>query len=258
MFRRFALLFVSTFVAVFLVRIPSFPSLLSGSESILFHPDSALATLSPSSSIIPTSLIESSPAGSALAPGTFPEIRLPVDVHYRFYSIGGTTADELRSQLAQQSPVNDAEGRSFDALTSWNVYWNFRYARRGKTCSARSINTKLDVVFTLPRWKAPRYVSSGLWSEWNSYMTALKLHEEGHKKNGVDAADSVLQALHQLPAYPTCHQLEKAAKEAAERVIAAYNRRDVEYDRATGHGRTQGAVFPIVNTASQPVPHPSL
>jgi len=256
--RRFALLFLSTLIAVSFVRVPSFSDWLSGSWFTLFRTSSALATISPPPPVLPSSLTD--PLLPSLSPSPAPssESHLPVDVRYHFYPIAGTTAAELRSQMLQRSPVSDAEGRSFDALTNWNVHWNIRFARNGKSCVARSINTQVDVVFTLPRWKGSHYVSSGLRTEWNHYMTALQLHEEGHKKNGVAAAQSVLQVLRQLPEYPNCRELEKAAKEAADQVIAVYNRQDIAYDRATGHGRTQGAVFPLIHADAQTAPNASL
>lgn len=256
MSRRFVLLFLSTFIAVFLVRIPFSLNLKSASGVALFRPDAALATVAPAPSLIPP-LPHELPLPVSQSPA-LSESHLPIDVHYRFYPVAGTTAAELRSQMIQQSPVRAAEGHTFDALTNWSVHWNFNFNRTGKTCAARSIRTHVDILFTLPQWKKPQYASPQLQAEWDYYMQALKLHEEGHKKNGVDAAQSVMQALRQLPDYPDCRQLEKAAKETADRVIAAHNQRDVEYDRATGHGRTQGAVFPIASAASESAPRASL
>lgn len=248
MSRRFALLFISTFIAVSFVRVPAFVDLVSAPWSALSQSHSASASIV-LPSIFSAPLLEPFPSASSPVAAAS---SLPVSVRYDFYPIAGATATELRRQMMQQSPVSDAEGRSFDALTSWEVYWNFRYRRTGKGCAARSVNTRLNVVFTLPQWKIPRSASSELQTEWNDYIQALKLHEEGHKKNGVDAAEAVLRALHQLPEYPNCQQLEKAAKQTADQVIAIFNQRDVEYDRATAHGRTQGAVFPIAHAASVP------
>lgn len=258
MARRFALLFVATFIAVSLVHIP-FPLDFLGSASgvTLIHPDAALAIIAPVPSFIP-SLSDELPLPALSQPATSPESRLPIDVRYRFYPVAGTTAAELRSQMIQHSPVSDAEGQTFDALTSWGVHWNFNFARLGKTCAARSVRTHVDVLFTLPQWKVSRYASPQLKAEWHSYLQALQLHEEGHKKNGVDAAQAVMRALRQLADYPDCRQLEKAAKETADRVIMTYNQRDVEYDRATGHGRTQGAIFPTVNAGAESAPRASL
>ncbi|WP_088891747.1 DUF922 domain-containing Zn-dependent protease [Leptolyngbya ohadii] len=253
MSRRFVLLFVSTFIVVSLVRVPSIADFLSASWSPLFQPNSAYATISPSQispSFVPT------PATEPLT--SPPAISLPVSVRYDFYPIDGRTADELRSQMLEYSPVKDASGNSFDALTHWHIQWNFRFNRTRNSCSARAVNTRLDVTFTMPQWKAAQPISSALQSEWDEYMKALTLHEDGHKKNGVEAAQAVLQALKQLPPYSNCRDLEKAAQQTADRIITAHNQRDIDYDRATGHGRTQGAVFPIMNANAENAPHAAL
>lgn len=75
-------------------------------------------------------------------------------------------------------------------------------------------------------------------------MTALQLHEDGHKDHGVAAAQEVLSTITNLPAYPSCPELETAANTAGKSVIERYNQKDIEYDRVTQHGATQGAIFP--------------
>lgn len=246
---RSALLFVSTLLVVLLLHAPTARLMADNSidNSILtawlglFQPDPAMAVAS-LSPVVPPPARSPILSGSPAAPAASPP---PLSVKYHFYPIQGTTADELRSQMLQTSPVSDPNGNSFDALTRWDVHWNFHFARSGKSCSPDAVSSRVDVLFTLPQWRVPNFVSSDLQTEWADYIKALKLHEEGHKKNGIDAAQAVQQALNRLPEYPDCQQLEKAAKQVADRVIADYNQRDIAYDRATGHGRTQGAVFPL-------------
>ncbi|MDX2242889.1 MAG: DUF922 domain-containing Zn-dependent protease [Leptolyngbyaceae cyanobacterium bins.302] len=174
-----------------------------------------------------------------------------VNIRYRYYPIAGTTASELRSQMAAKGPRDQLEGRRYDANVDWAVNWSFRQGMSQGQCAIRSTKTRITVTYTLPQWDAPAHAERSLVAEWNQYMTALQLHEDGHKEHGVEAGRGVLQTLAHLPAASSCQELESKAQAAAQAVIKAYNQKDLEYDRTTRHGYTQGAVFPPVATVSR-------
>ncbi len=161
-----------------------------------------------------------------------------------YYSITGSTANELRSQLNQRGVIHPPNGERYDAYTNWYVRWNYRYQTQASRCRISSANVHTDVKITLPRWTASSSISPALKNKWNRYIQALQVHENGHKQNGIDAGKEVLRTLLSMSAYPTCAQLEVAANAAANQVIKNYSQRDIEYDRLTQHGVSQGAVFP--------------
>lgn len=171
-----------------------------------------------------------------------PEHQISVQTVY--YSVTGKTANELRSQLNQRGVIHPPSGQCFDGYTNWRVNWNYRYQTQGNTCRVGSANVSTNIKITLPKWKRPSSISSGLKNRWNRYIAALEVHENGHKKNGLDAGKDILQTLRSMSAYPTCEELGLAANVAADEVIKIYNQKDIEYDRVTEHGRTQGARFP--------------
>lgn len=175
----------------------------------------------------------------------------PVSISYRYYPITGISASELRSQMSQRGPIDQHEGRRYDAHTEWVVRWSYRYTQARNLCRVRSATTKVAVTFTMPQWKAPFNAERSLIADWNAYLASLQLHEEGHKRNGVDAGQDVVQALNQLPAYPSCKALEGAIQSTAQTIIKQYNQKDLAYDRTTRHGYTQGAVFPRITTVSR-------
>jgi predicted secreted Zn-dependent protease len=184
------------------------------------------------------SIIES---GAATLAASSPAVS---NVRYQYYPISGATARELRAQMGQRGPLDRLEGRRYDARTDWILRWSYRYARTGNQCTLRSITSQVDVTLIYPRWQPPAKVSRSLVSDWNRYLAALQLHEEGHKNHGVAAGRDVVEKLSQMPSYPSCQELGKAANALAQTISKGYNQRDVEYDRSTRHGYTQGAVFP--------------
>jgi predicted secreted Zn-dependent protease len=70
------------------------------------------------------------------------------------------------------------------------------------------------------------------------------LHESGHARNAVAAARKIEAGLTALPPEPTCEALRSKANDLGHALIKEANQADLDYDRATQHGATQGARFP--------------
>ena len=166
-----------------------------------------------------------------------------ITVDYRYYAVGGSTPQAMRSQLNQVSPVVE-DGQRFDGKTYWYVRWSYYYANKGNRCRITQAKSSVEVEFTLPQWQQPTNAPRSLVNQWQRYMSALQLHEDGHKDHGIAAAQEVLAAIKNLPDYPSCPELETAANAAGKSIIQRYNQKDIEYDRVTQHGATQGAIFP--------------
>lgn len=173
---------------------------------------------------------------------------LPVSVRYNYYPIQGMSDTELRSQMTRQGPLDTLEGRRYDANTTWAVRWSYRYKPLGNQCAIAAVETKVDITFTLPQWQPASGPSRSLVAEWNQYLAALQTHEDGHKNNGIAAGQDVMKMLSRFPSAASCKTLGVAANKAAQQIIQRYNQKDIEYDRLTQHGFTQGAVFPAMST----------
>jgi predicted secreted Zn-dependent protease len=68
-------------------------------------------------------------------------------------------------------------------------------------------------------------------------------HEHGHRDIALEGAEALRQALTSLPPGPTCEQVALNAQATADNFVTRYNERQVQYDRLTNHGATQGAVL---------------
>ncbi|HEY9761132.1 MAG TPA: DUF922 domain-containing Zn-dependent protease [Trichocoleus sp.] len=187
----------------------------------------------------PSSIAQIKQAKSSNAP--------TVSTHYRYYPITGNSVAELRAQMTQQGPMDLIEGRRYDARTDWSVQWAYTHARTQGGCAIGSLTTSVDVTITYPQWTPTSRAPRSAIAEWQRYMTALQLHENGHKDNGIAAGQAVVRTLSQLPAYSSCQRLDAAASSAAQSAIRHYNQQDLNYDQTTYHGYSQGAVFGSAN-----------
>jgi predicted secreted Zn-dependent protease len=159
------------------------------------------------------------------------------------YPIQGSTAEELRAQLDQLGPLDQFSQRH-DMYTRWEVRWSYLPWPWGGECSLKRPRATVTVTFTFPEWHPPEGASPELVDRWVKYMEVAQVHEDGHQKIAVDAARAVLDALVELPPASACAGLEEAADQAGAEILESYRQKEIEYDRKTGHGATQGAIFP--------------
>lgn len=162
-----------------------------------------------------------------------------LSVKTNYYSVGGTTAFEIREEIGKKKPW---KGDS-DAFTSWQVNWSFTSVSSDSDCALRTIEVKTEIVLTLPQW-TPADASEEVKKRWNNYHRALLSHEEGHKRLALAAAAEVKKRLSQIKPALNCATLETTVSGEANKIIRNYQEREKSYDERTRNGRSQGAVFP--------------
>ncbi len=159
-----------------------------------------------------------------------------------YYAIVGKTAWELRASLDGARPwKNRIPG---DASTQWNVRWSFKTIASESGCRLESLEVKATITLTLPRWRPAAETPADLQTRWQTYLSALEKHEEGHRTLAERAAAEVGRQVRAMGAAQNCEALAQSIKKMGNSIIDEYRRKEAEYDRETQHGVTQGARFP--------------
>lgn len=171
-------------------------------------------------------------------------VQLHENVRTETYLLTGRRAAEIRADLNRKRPHSPADGRRYDAITTWSLRWTFRYNRAGGACSLAAATIELDIVVTLPEMEDEPALPPRTLASWQAYRQALADHEQGHVDRHTAAAQDLQSALQSMPAATNCRDLAAALREMGEAEIAAMRAADFEYDQVTDHGRLQGAVFP--------------
>jgi predicted secreted Zn-dependent protease len=164
-------------------------------------------------------------------------------IKYEYYEIAGSTESELRQQM-NQNGIRWTNGNTYDALTRWNVNWNYRYDKKEYGCSILSVATTVNVTHKMPKWVNYSDAPSDLQNRWDGYMRALKKHEEGHKNHGAMAAAEIERAVAAMHPSRTCEELGQGANALSHIILEKYVQKEKEYDARTNFGETQGAIFP--------------
>ena len=163
-----------------------------------------------------------------------------------YYDVTGTTAAEIQAALLRNSPTIDQV--PVFAMTEWEVSWKLRTPQptRARDCRLEPPRVQLTIRTVLPRWNSVDEAPAELRSQWRSFVVALGAHEAGHRDLGLRAVAAVTDALREARHVraPTCSQLVAYADAAGQAVLAQFYKENARYDETTGHGATQGVMWP--------------
>ena len=157
------------------------------------------------------------------------------------YAVQGTTEDGLLSSMAAQAPRPD--GEVFFGLTTAEIGLRFRPTPVSGGCLLRDVEIDLALTVTLPEWVPPAQSDPALVRDWGRFRRALAGHEGRHREIAEDGAERMLRALDGLRRQ-SCEVANDEAQRRLERLEIEVEAAQRRYDSETGHGRTEGAVWP--------------
>jgi len=159
------------------------------------------------------------------------------------YRIEGATAQELWNQIHVLGPL-EVDQKRYAADTRWSVTWHYEFSTEAGTCRVAQADVTFSDVMTLPEWVDQADGSRALQGAWASFVAQLKVHEAGHRRNGMQAALTIRHVIDGLGTERDCAVLGNAIETAAREAIVQAHSKDVDYDATTRHGETQGATLP--------------
>jgi len=160
----------------------------------------------------------------------------------RYYELDARELEPLRQQLAERALAAGLRGGAI-GLTRQDVETRYRLEPLPTGCRLTELAVRVDLTLDLPAWRPVGTTRRELRARWARMITALTLHEEGHRDNAVWAAHELHQRLAGLGQDQDCEALGKLAQRESFRVKLRFQLREQVYDRRTGHGVSQGSVL---------------
>jgi predicted secreted Zn-dependent protease len=157
------------------------------------------------------------------------------------YPVIGSTAAEIRTQLRLDR--YDIADSDFVGLTKAEVQWQFRLQHVDSGCVLAQIAIFLHFETLLPQWLPPTGRQTALAAQWQRFLSATEIHEQGHRNIALHTAAAIDHLLHAVRA-PACQGLRDVANLDARTEWDLGDRRQRAYDAGTQHGGTQGARWP--------------
>ncbi len=166
-----------------------------------------------------------------------------INAKYEYYEVCGCGEEELHCDLKKKC-ITWTDGKKYDSLTSWEIKWDHGFDQASKTCAVNSFKPIINITFRFPKWNRTDEAPQTLIEKWDRYLNSLIAHENGHRDMVVAAVNDLSRVVVQLPPAPTCADLERNMRDLFRKSMEKMKKDQREYDEATKHGTSQGAVFP--------------
>ena len=181
-------------------------------------------------------------AGGAAAPAPVRSLpRVEVDLRAVTYAVDGETPDAILQSLVTRGPSSD--GRRFFGLTETAVDLRYELREASNGCVIEDAQVLLSLTITLPAWSPPSGAAPETRRAWARFRRALAGHEDRHRAIAEDGAEALQRAIDGLRR-PDCEAVTLEARRRLGRLEGEIGEAHRRYDAETGHGRTEGAVWP--------------
>ena len=149
----------------------------------------------------------------------------------KYFEIYGANTRELQASILANGPFNQIVQRHVNAECGWRIRWKFDYVRDAGQCRIGKFKITLSTEITFPKWQNPDAANESVRSTWARVAKDIRTHEDGHKANGIEAANVLARRLRALPPYDTCEALNAEISREGKRIYADYALLDRAYDR---------------------------
>lgn len=105
------------------------------------------------------------------------------------------------------------------------------------------VRVELNATNTMPRWAEREEADSALVREWDGFVAALRIHEDGHRDLTYAAAREIQQALRRIVS-PSCATIPHTARVRGDEILRKYRELQARYDEETRHGAAQNVRWP--------------
>jgi predicted secreted Zn-dependent protease len=210
---------------------------------VLLTPACATTVSSSPTAVEPVELRVIEPGLQTLDLGSRPRVVLSQNLRKEPYAVTGESASELREDLYRKRPPSP-DGRRFDANVLWSLTWSFHFDAAPRACALNNATVELQMLVRLPVLAADAAPSQTTRDRWESFARLLETHEAGHVDTYVEGAHALQEAFAAVLPMASCEELRTVLGDIGASAIEAIRAADIEYDRRTDHGRSQGATFP--------------
>lgn len=160
-------------------------------------------------------------------------------VQYKKYEVTGLTPEDLFIAITTGSPIGSS---GLTSVVPENSSWNGKINENGEHVFL-SVSINQTITITLPEWKIRTGAKPCTIDQWNSAMSALRAHEEHHRKIYEEFETIVTaRAVHIRP-QPTEDHLFAELQMIMKQVAGEISKYQKDYDAKTKHGKLEGVVL---------------
>lgn len=150
---------------------------------------------------------------------------------YTYFSIGGTTLEEIESELDLRGPQLASTGTRHPGATRMEFTTRVTYGERGRSCGviAATVSVKADMI--LPRWRKRNRADPDTRFIWDTISSDIKRHEESHVNIARNHAREMEAELLQLVSFRSCERARERVETVTAAILAKHDREQARFDR---------------------------
>ena len=153
---------------------------------------------------------------------------------YSYFTIGGTTVEEIEKELKRRGPQVKSTGLRHPGATRMEFTSRVGYGERGGRCGVVEATVTVKANMILPRWNRRKAASSETRLIWDTLAADIKRHEESHVVIAKNHARELEEALKTVQRQRDCRVAQEKVKEVTARILAQHDREQDRFDMIEG------------------------
>ncbi|KQZ82013.1 peptidase [Mesorhizobium sp. Root157] len=166
-----------------------------------------------------------------LALGACPASAATVAKSYSYFTVRGTTYDQIQDDLTTHGPHVGGTGTRHPGATRMAFTTKIGYAQERSACRIASAVTTVKVEVILPKWRPRRKAEPDVRLFWNTLFSDIKRHEEHHVDIAKAHARELETKLKAVGRQKTCQMAQAKAKDITDAVLARHDKAQMHFDR---------------------------
>ena len=152
------------------------------------------------------------------------------------YPVGGKTGKEIaRAIVATKLRASNTAHAIAITETRLDII-NLRTAIRGGRCVVTNVDVKLDLIYTLPRWRDRERASPAVRKAWDRFVGKVERHELKHGAISKQFARRLNAAIRRSTGKTAnkCRNFGARQAQKLEQLTQTYMRKHQQFDRREG------------------------
>lgn len=150
---------------------------------------------------------------------------------YGYFTIGGTTLDEIQQELSKRGPHVKSTGSRHPGATRMEFDTRIGYARQSGSCRIASAVVTLKVHVILPRWRSRSRSDADVRLFWDTLSSDIRRHEGLHADIARNYAHKLENALKATGRQKDCDTAAAKARTVTARILARHDKAQARFDR---------------------------
>lgn len=175
------------------------------------------------------------PAACLLALFAVPADAASVARTYSYFTIGGTTLEEIEKELKRRGPQVKSTGARHPGATRMEFNTRVGYGQQADgRCGVVEARVSVKAEMILPRWNRRGRADGDTRLVWDTLAADIKRHEESHVVIARNHAREMEEAFRKIRNQRDCAVAQEKVKETSARILAKHDAEQERFDRIEG------------------------